>query len=114
MKRGRAIQLAVVALAVAGSVAYSISGHDVVARPRLAIAMVTAKVGATVPIAIEDRGDAAVAIDSTHRAASCDPEVTATPGTFALDGFDSQAILVHCAPLPTASSCTPPTPPAQA
>ena len=107
MKRGRALQVAIVALAIAGTVAYSLNHRDVVARPRVAVMTVTSTRDATGTIAIAETAGNAVSIDSTVRATWCDPEVTSTPSAFVLGGNVAQDIAVHCAPLAdfTAKRC---------
>ncbi len=99
MKRGRILQLAFAAIAVAGSVAYSVAHREVVARPLVAVITVTPDRVATAAIAIAERGGGAVAIDATTRAVSCDPEVTATPTAFVAGGGVTQNLTVACAPL---------------
>ena len=99
MKHGHTVVLAIAALAVAGTVAYSVSRQEVAVSPRLSVLTVTSQVGATAPIAIADRGDATVAIDATRRGPSCDREVTAAPEAFTLSGFAAQTVTVGCPPL---------------
>ena len=107
MKRGRSVQVAIVALTVAATMAYSLARHDVVARPRVAVMTVTSTAGATSTIAVAETTGGAVAIDGTARAPWCDPEVTSTPSAFVLGAGVAQDIRVSCTPLPyyTARRC---------
>ncbi len=99
MKRARFVRVGVVALVVAGSVAYSLSRHTVTARPAVVVMTVTPLAGATASLSIEDSSGGAEAIDSTNRMGACDPEVTSTPSRFAIGSGIAQPVTIACAPL---------------